>query len=355
MLSLGLACVGLAFDGSTESSDSNTVSALPTQTSTNVGKGVFSGYLQEQYFSTDQATKSSGFFRNRRTRLNYTHQIDEKTMGRFSVEFAAGTNQTTAQVRDAFIQYKPNGYSEKSGPTITFGSQNLPLGYEIGYSTPNINWLERSVYEQTFFNSESGKGLIFQNGTASNYWFVGAIDSLTVNDPEQADVATKGEVMPVAGVRGKIGAWEGGLSGMSGKRPSYSVGAVNLTSTDRRFFYADLRWHPENSKLDIRSEYMVGKDRIPLAATSAANPTSGGHLNIDYKLTGMDTVVGRYETFDRNTDVSGDIQTLYGLAFVRDVSKNLRLQMGCDWNKNPYNSSGQQAYKTFTFRVLIKF
>jgi hypothetical protein len=353
LMALSLVCVGLSFDGSIE-----TVKPLVLEPQKNTDKtnfGWFSGYLQQQYFSTDQATKNGGFFRNRRTRFSYNYIGDEKTMAKLSVEFASGSNQTSAQIRDTFIQYKPNSFKAKSGPTFTVGAQHVPMGYENIYSSSAIMWSERSVYQSAFFNAEVSKGLLFQNGDDSNYWFVGLFDSLTVGDPEQTDSTTKGEVLPVYGIHGKMGNWEGGLSAMSGNRPAYSAGAVNLAQTDRQFMYGDLRYHPTGSRLDIRSEYMIGKDRIPLATVAGANKVSGGHLNVDYKLNSTDTAILRYETFNRNTDVGGNVQTLYGLGLAQDVSSNLRLSIWADWNKNPTNPVGQTSYKTLTFRVQFKF
>lgn len=347
---LSLFCIGFSLDGSGD------LLATPGQAHTEqTNHGWFSGYIQSQYFSTDRATASSGFFRNRRVRLAYNHMGDEKTMVRLSIEFAAGTNHNTSQVRDGFVQYRPNTFKSSSGPVFTFGAQNMPMGYDISYSSGQRYWPEQSIYEQAFFNGEDGNGFQYQNGSDSNYWYVAAFDSLTVNDPEKADSATKGEITPVAGVHLKHGAWEGGISGMTGKRPSYSAGAVNLASTDRRFAYFDLRYHPQNSRFDVRSEYMVGKDRIPLAAVAAGNKTTGGHVNVDYKLSDSDTAVLRYETFDRNTDNAGDLQTLYGVAYAKDVNKFLRVTFATDWNKNPTLPAGQTSFRTFTLRVQFKF
>lgn len=356
ILSLGaLSLVSLGFSNDVPAETAKPFSLEQQKHTDQTNHGWFGGFVQEQYFSSDRTGANSGFFRNRRTRLSYNHMGDEKTMGRLSVEFASGTNQSTAQVRDAFVQYKPNTFKNASGPTITFGAQAIPIGYENTYSTTSIMWAERSIYQSTFFNSEAGKGLLFQNGDAGNYWYVGLFDSLTIGDPEQSDSTTKGEVLPVYGVHGKMGAWEGGLSGMSGHRPAYSAGAINLAQTDRNFFYADLRYHPEGSPLDIRTEYMMGKDRIPLAAIAAANKVSGGHINVDYKVTKTETAILRYEMFDRDTDVNGNTQTLFGIGAAKDVNSFLRVSLWADWNKNPNNPVGQTSYKTITFRVQFKF
>ena len=350
---LSLVCVGYSFDGSNDPVKPITLDAQKNTDRTNYGW--FGGFLQEQFFSTDRATANGGFFRNRRTRITYNYMGDEKTMGRLSVEFSSGSNQSTAQVRDAYVQYKPGTFKSASGPTFTFGSQAIPIGYENTYSTPNVTWSERSIYHDTFFNSEVSKGALYENGNETTKWFIGAFDSLTIGDSEQSDSTTKGEVLPVYGIRGKMGAWEGGLSGLSGHRPAYSAGAINLAQTDRNFAYADLRYHPDGSRFDIRSEYMIGKDRIPLAAVATANKVKGGHVNVEYKVNSMDLAILRYETFDHNSDASGQIQTLYGVGAAKDMSANLRLSLWADWNKVPTNAVGQQAYKTLTFRVQFRF
>ena len=334
----------------------NVESTLDTAKPFEVPKqGWFSGFLQEQYFSTDRATQNGGFFRNKATRFAYNYMGDDKTMGRLSIEFASGTNQSTAQVRDAFVQYKPGGFKSSSGPTMTFGAQVIPIGYENGTPTPSLTWSDRSTYQQIFFSSQNGKGLLFQNGDDHDYWFLGMFDSLTIGDLEQSDVATKGEVLPVIGIHHKFGAFEGGFSGLYGNRPAYSAGTVNLAETDRNFTYADLRYHPNGSPVDIHSEYVVGKDRIPLATTAAAKKLSAAHVNFDYRLNASYTATLRYETFDRNTDVSGDIQTLYGVGLNHEFTSSLRVSFWADWNKNPNNVVGQQNYRTLTFRVLFKF
>ncbi|MBS1700770.1 MAG: hypothetical protein JST12_03850 [Armatimonadetes bacterium] len=340
---LGLAGLAYCFDNST-----------PT-TKLETNKGWFSGYFQVQYFATDRSGAQSGAFKVRREKLAYNYLADERTMGRFSVEFASGSNESTAQVREGYIQYRPNTFETKSGPAFTIGAQDTPIGYEVKYSSSNRKWPEQSAYEKAYFDGESGKGLLYQNGNEDNYWYVGLWDSLTVNDKEQANSSTAGEVGTIAGIRAKSGPWEGGISGLNGKRPAYSSGSTNLASTDRRFGYLDLRYHPAGSRFDVRSEYMVGKDRVPLAAVAAGTPTTGAHVNVDYMLNDSDTFVARYETFDRDKDTPGTTQTLYGAAYVRDVSKYLRLTLATDWNKNPNNPAGQTSYRTLTFRVQFKF
>jgi hypothetical protein len=295
--------------------------------------GWFSGFFQAQFVNTQSNGTTTGDFRNRRTRLNYNHIGDSRTMGRISFDFSAGVNQTTTQIRDAFIQYKPSTFLAKSGPSYTIGQQNTPLGYEIAYASWARTWPERAAYNQAYHNGERGRGFLYQNGDSSTYWFAGLWSALTVNDIEAVNNTRgpAGETGPIAGFRIKKGAWEGGLSTFTTRRPRFVNNGTDLPIDDRKFSYFDLRYHPTNSKFDLRSEVMRGKDRIPgqnVSATEAA----GYHVSIDYKLNKTDTFVLRHEEWDADTALNGGLTTLNGVAYVRDVSQFLRLSLAWQWN-----------------------
>ena len=324
--------------------------------------GWFSGFFQAQFVNTESNGTTTGDFRNRRTRLNYNHIGDSRTMGRISFDFSAGVNQTTTQIRDAFIQYKPSTYLAKSGPSYTIGQQNTPLGYEIAYASWARTWPERAAYNQAYHNGERGRGLLYQNGDSSNYWFAGLWSALTVNDTEAVNNTRgpAGETGPIAGFHVKKGAWEGGLSTFSTRRPRFVNGATDLAIDDRKFSYFDLRFHPANSKIDIRSEYMKGKDRIP-GQNYAATETSGYHVSVDYKLNSTDTFVVRHEEWDADTSLLGGNTQLYGLAYIRDVSQFLRLSLAWQWNTQlnaatgtPANASNN-SIQQLTLRAQFRF
>ncbi|MEI7576790.1 MAG: hypothetical protein WCK51_07845 [Armatimonadota bacterium] len=324
--------------------------------------GWFSGFLHTQFTSIQSNGNTTADFRNRRTRLIYNHIGDSRTLGRFSVEFNTGVNQTSAQVRDAFIQYKPATYLAKSGPSYTIGQQNTPLGYEISYASFARTWPERALYNQTYHAGERGRGVLYQNGDSSNYWFAGLWSSLTVNDIE-AVTNTRGpagETGPVAGVHVKAGAWEGGLSAISTRRPRFVSGATDLATDDRKFSYFDLRYHPTKSKFDLRSEVMRGKDRIP-GQNYLATETGGYHVSIDYKLNKIDTFVLRHEEWDADTSLSGGLTTLNGIAYIRDVSQFLRLSVAWQWNTQLGQATGTPAnapinsIQQLTLRAQFKF
>jgi hypothetical protein len=318
--------------------------------------GWFSGFFQNQYVDNSGGGSTSDAFRSRRQRLNYNHIGDSKTMGRISIDFAAGNNQTTAQIRDAFIQYRPNTYLAKSGPTYTIGGQNTPLGYEISYASWARTWPERALYNPAFHNGERGRGAIYQNGDNANYWFAGFWNGLTVNDTEAVNnpQGPGGEVGPIGGFHMKRGNWEGGFSGLSTRRPAFGSATA---PTPRRFVYADLRYHPAKSRFDLRTEFMRGTDRVAGLASTAARNVSGMHAHLDTKMNATDTFVLRYEQFDSNTLANGN-QTplgninLHGVGYVRDVNQFFRLMVAHEW---VYSSAYIRSYQATTLRVQFKF
>ena len=317
--------------------------------------GWFNGFLQNQITLNSRKDIDSGFFRTRRARLNYNHIGDSKTMIRIGVEFASGLNQLTAQVRDSYIQYRPNTYLAKSGPVFTFGAQNTPIGYEIAYPSWARTWPERSAYNQTYFSGERGKGLIYQNGTSNDYWYAGFFNSLTVNDTENLNNSRgpAGGIGPVMGIEKKLGAWSAGISYFDSQRPAFDFGTTHTGETDRKFTYLDFR--NQQGKLDIRGEWMVGRDRVPGATASDADETTGGHINFDYKTTPQETFVVRYEFFDRNKSSLGDYQQLWGIGYVKDLSQYLRLSLCHELDLNTNGTGFGTSFQLTTLRLQFRF
>jgi hypothetical protein len=218
------------------------------------------------------------------------------------------------------------------------------------------------MFNQAYHNGERGRGFLYQNGDSSNYWFAGLWSSMTVNDFE-AVTNTRGpagETGPIAGFHVKTGAWEGGLSTFSTRRPRFVNGTTDLAIDDRKFTYFDVRYSPRSSRFDIRAEYMQGKDRIP-GQNYLATETTGYHVVMDYKLNKTDSFVLRHEEWDADSSLDGGLTTLNGIAYVRDVSQFVRLSLAWQWNTQlgqatvtpanaPINSIQQ-----LTFRAQFKF
>lgn len=319
------------------------------------------GFFQYQYTGSDADPGANDAFRSRRVRLNSNFLVDTRTMGRLSVEFASGANQTTAQVRDGFIQYRPNTFVSFDGPVLSLGQMNMPLGYEIALPSWVRTWPERSQYEQAFFGGERGRGFLAQVGSVHTYAFVGVFNSLTINDPEQVNQAAgSGDNLgPVMGYRFERSAWNGGVSAFFTRRAAYTTGTTTVRQQAREFQYADLRYAPLNSPWDVRGEVMLGRDRVPTATANPTNrsaPVFGAHVQVDHRFRSNEAVLARWETFDRDRDRAGNRLNLLGVGYLRDVSNFLRLTATYEVIEDQARAAlGQTRFYVVTFRGQIRF
>ncbi len=318
------------------------------------------GFLQPQYLNSDAENGPNDAFRIRRARLNGNYLADAKVMGRASVEFGSGIGQTTAQIRDAFIQYRPDTFFKLNGPVFTLGQMNTPLGYDISLPSWARTWPERSQYEQAFFSGERSRGALAQFGSVDNYVYLGAFNALTVNDPEQVDrpAGQDDKVGPLGGVRFQRGDFNGGASAFFARRPRYTSGSATAPEGTRQFVYGDLRYAPLASPWDIRSEVMFGRDRVPSGtafATNRSQPVFGAHLQIDHQINAKDIFMVRLETFDRNRDEGGDRLDLIGVGWLHDATANLRLTGTVEFVSDGRRPAGQEDYATLTLRAQLRF
>ena len=332
----------------------------------NLGKSFFSGFFQYQYTNTDQIGGPNDAFRARRVRWNFHHFANENTLARVSLEMGAGLNQTTGQIRDAFIQYRPEGFFKESAVSFTIGQQNAPLGYEISYPSPNRLWPERSQYEQTFFSGERGRGLLIHKGDSQNFAYAGPWNALNVNDPEQVNIApgAESEVGFVAGARFALGGFSGGLSGLFTDRPGFGSGASALPNVAREFLYADLTYSDPKGAFVVRTEAMTGTDRNPFVTADATRRArfgggtrvTGYHGVFEYNLRNGHNAMLRYEMFDRDRAGVADAISLWGLGWVLDVNPNLRYTITHEWVADGLRQNvGQTQFGFSTFRVQYRF
>jgi len=332
----------------------------------NLGKTFFSGFFQYQYTNTDQIGGPNDAFRARRVRWNFHHFANETTVARVSLEMGAGLNQTTGQIRDAFIQYRPEGFFKESAVSFTIGQQNAPLGYDISFPSFIRLWPERSQYEQAFFGGERGRGLLIHKGDSKNFAYLGPWNALNVNDPEQVGIApgAESEVGFVAGARFSSGALSGGVSGLFTDRPGFGTGAAAMPNVAREFLYADLTYADPQSRFVVRTEAMTGTDRNPfVTADPTQRPRFGGgtrvtgyHGVVEYNLRNGHNALLRYEMFDRDRAGVADAISLWGLGWVLDVSPNLRYTITHEWVADGLRQNvGQTQFGFSTFRVQYRF
>jgi hypothetical protein len=322
------------------------------------------GYTQFQYQDTDRAGGAFDAFRLRRVRLAFESSVSPRVAGRVTVELASGTNQTQAQLRDAWISYDLSGSSRLGTDRAILGQQNMPLGYEIERSSAERELPERSQYNQVLFAGERSRGVRAVHSGRDGSLHLGAVNSLTINDPEQANQAPGpgDRLAVVGGARFKGDNYHVGLSGLVGERAAYTSGTPAVTSpkVPRRFVYLDgeLRGFLA-PRLTLRGEVMHGRDRLP-NATAAANRTetdmAGFHVLGVYSLSSLDQVALRWEQFDPDLDRGTNALNGYGIAYLREIAPRTRLTLAYEvFTDESRQAVRQVRYGQTTLRLQLRF
>ncbi len=344
----------------------------------NLKKTQITLYSQYQYQDSDKVFAASSLntnpydaFRFRRIRLGVRHQADDRTSMRLGIEFANGTSQNQAQIRDAFVQYTIRPMKGQEGTTFIAGQRNMPLGYEIERSSSEREFPEQSQYNQILFNSEVGRGIAMRYGLDPKQTLeLGVWDALAMNDPEQKDLpAGPGNKLAVtARYRYNDGGFSFGVSGLAGKRPAYSQVVSNVLTTspevDRRFVYIDASYQGLFDKnFTIRGELMKGKDRVPSSTPGAgkvAHEMSGFHILAGYQFNPKNRLDFRWEQFDPDLGSVANAINGYGLVWTHHLNTNMKFSFGheifFDESRDGNASLNyQRRYQISTFRLQFRF
>lgn len=323
-------------------------------------------YVQFQFQDTNQKGGATDAFRMRRVRLGFTDTISPSTSFKVSFDLATGTNQTQAQLRDAFLTYIFEKSSVGADGAIIMGQQNMPLGYEIERSSTAREFPERARYNQVMMNGERGRGVVARQGLGEHALaYIGAFNSLTINDPEQANLAPAPESkLGVAGGLRFFGPkYDIGISGFVSERPSFTSGSPAQTSpeTDRQFLYIDGSYVGLfDPNLFIRAEAMLGKDRVPNATanpTREAHDMAGYHVILGYNLNPRNQIALRYEQFDPNLDAGGNLFSGWGISYNYFINSKARLTLAYEAfvDEARAASLNQTRYHFTTLRMQYRF
>jgi hypothetical protein len=294
-------------------------------------KTTLSGYLQFQYRDSDQPGGQPDAFQIRRARLNLSHNADPRTLVRFSADFATGTNQLQAQLRDAFALYSFPGWPNQGGAQAQGGQFALPISFQLTRGDLEREFPERTQYMNGLFNGERSRGVVGRVALGNGVTvFAGGMNALTINDPEQANVAAGpgSKLAALGGVTYSKQGMELAVTGFGGKRAGTTNNSVAVPDTDRRWVTFNAGYdNAARSRFNARGEFMVGKDRVPGASTA---PLMNGtdmrawHLQVGYRFSTVDGLYLRYENWDRNTGTPGFVQKVWGLAYQRDLTAAIR-------------------------------
>jgi hypothetical protein len=353
-------------------------------------KTKWGNYVQFQYRDTDQVGGQTDAFAFRRIRLGLTQTIDPKTSIKVSFDLAQNatglSNNSAAQLRDAFLIYDIEASDVAVGTQLMGGQIPAPLGYELERSSSEREFPERAQYNRVMFDGERLRGLNLKKGLGANAMAqVGVWNALTFNDTETRDVtgSTGNKLGVTAGLRYSTNHLDAGISGFWSSRAPRQAGYNGGTQTrvfseeieDRHFYYADVNYVGLFLPgIFLRAEGMVGFDRVPLAVNSTGSGASnsgvsdpndrrlvgkdmaGYQLMLGYNIDARNTIAFRYEQFDKDMDRGGDLFSGYGVSYIYYLNPGARLQLAHEIFEDKSRASlGDQRYGATTLRVQFKF
>jgi hypothetical protein len=317
------------------------------------GKTRFSGYMQFQFRDTNLPGGLPDAFHMRRVRLSVTHQADPRTQFRITSEFAGGSNQLQSQVRDAFIQYTGEGWTGQAGQF------RPPFSFQANQSSADREFPERTLYNQGLMAGERFRGIVGRTTLGEGVSaFAGVANALAIQDPEGVNLSpgAGSRLAGVGGVRYTRPGFETGVGALAGTRPAYTAGspAATAPATDRRVVFADAAL--TSGPWVVRGEVMSARDRVPRAtpvAGAGATDQTGAYLHLGYRLSAMDSLHARYETWDRDTSTPGTEVHGFGLSYVRTLTPAMRLQAAYESFNDP--AATLRRYHVTTLRLQYRF
>lgn len=350
-------------------------------------------YVQFQYRDTDQVGGATDAFAFRRIRLGITQTIDPRTSIKVSFDLAQNatglSNNSAAQLRDAFLIYDIEPSDVAVGTQATIGQVPMPLGYELERSSSEREFPERAQYNRIMFDGERGRGINLKKGLGNNALaHVGVWNALTFNDTETRDVtgSTANRLGVTAGLRYYTNKLDMGLSGFWSSRPPRQAGYIGASTTrvfsddidNRHFYYADLSYVGLFLPgLFVRAEGMVGFDRVPLAinSTTTGSTNSGISDPNDRRLTGKDmtgwqlmlgynfdarnVLAFRYEQFDPDMDRPDNLFSGYGASYIYYINPGARITLAHevfeDQARTNVSGVSDRRYGVTTVRLQFRF
>lgn len=324
---------------------------------------------------------------------SYAMQIDVSETG-------VKTKEVFAKFTDPFV----NWFS------LTAGLQNRPFGYEVEFSSGNLESPERARMNQSLFKDEYDLGamLTIQGPKTSQYnwikldagFFSGSIENNSPMDYKKVKDfigrinVSKTFLDEKLKVSGDISYYNGGVPTNSRKLfkiqdavagPSFMAKAVDSLSTASREYYgfdAQVSYVSPIGLTTLRGEFTKGQQAS--AQTDIKNPTSltkdiyvrqvqGYYLMLVQNLgQSRHSIVLKYDVFDPNTKASGaqltskngytssDIRySDFGIGYLCRIDANTKLTIYYDINKN--ESTGIKGYtqdvkdNVWTIRLQYKF
>lgn len=292
----------------------NTVDAL--------NKLKVSAYIQAQYvkdessvneLSSATATKNKDQFSIRRGHIKFVYQATP--WARFTLQPDVTTAATPVTLKDGFVEF-----IEQRTPwhhTLTAGQFNWPFGFEVMFSSGDIEMPERTRVIRTLFPGERDRGVMV-SGVSPNAMFnyrLGLVNGTGTSQPfdfnEDKDW--------VGRVGMSLGRLDFGVSGYQGTDLVATTAQPKGREYDKTRRGVDVQFVTPIPGLLTRGEYITGEER--------GADVKGWYVYLVQSIGTRNQFVFRADNYDPNTDVDDNATLTLGGSYIFHWDSNSKVML----------------------------
>ena len=271
------------------------------------------GYMQLRY-RDDRAPDGKQEFQIRRVRVNVRGPLSERTAYRIEFQLDSKDIYTAdgktkgpgskVQLRTATVDYK------LGKGRFQFGQAILPWGYELQESVPNLWTGERALWMDRLFPEQRDIGLLwnYRRSADSPQFDLGLVNGTGINATENND-----RTNALARVDFPV---RNGTVALSTYRGSNGAGS-SATRQDRDGISARLKW----GATEFLGELADGHDQ--------GHDVRGWYAQLGHPISkkAPNLLFAKYDRYDENLDLAGDMFKRWSLGYWYDIDKGTRLSL----------------------------